>query len=122
MSNRKLTAQMLFDSVAEHLLAQGKKSLRQSRGYEACAYRGHGGLKCAVGAVILDHEYFPGMEGVPVSELVVCGLLPDRLVPHERLLRALQNTHDTFEPEDWRYEVCRVAVRYGLSTAALVAG
>lgn len=124
MSNRQLTAQMLFDLVAEHLLAQGERSViaRDALGGGNCAYHGNGGLRCAVGVVILDHEYSITMEGCPVVELATRGLLPPRLKPHVPLLRDLQNVHDGFEPREWRSALYRVAGRQGLnglSTAVL---
>jgi hypothetical protein len=118
MSNRTLTSQMLFDVVAEHLLAQGKKSTLGI--YNNCAYRGQRGLRCAVGVVILDDEYTDKMEASTVRDLVARGLLPTRLVPHESLLVALQDVHDATEPEGWRSALWLVAYRYGLSAAALV--
>lgn len=122
MSNRQLTAQMLFDDLARHLLTQGKRSLTyraDSVFSESCAYRGDGGLRCPVGAAILDHEYTPAMEGCPVVELATRGLLPSRLKTHVTLLRDLQNVHDGYEPPDWRSALWRVAMRCGLSAAVL---
>lgn len=123
MSNRQLTAQMLFDDLARHLLAQGKRSLAYYRAAnvsgESCAYRGDDGLRCPVGAAILDHEYTPAMEGMPVVELAMRGLLPSRLMPHVPLLRDLQNVHDGFDPPEWRSALWRVAERCGHSTAVL---
>lgn len=86
---------------------------------EICAYRGDNGLRCAIGVVILDHEYLPAVEGAPVVELAMRGLLPSRLAPHVPLLRDLQNVHDGFEPLDWRSALWRVAERCGHSTAVL---
>ena len=57
-----MTNQETFDRVAEHLLKQDAKSLRHG----ACAYRGDAGFKCAVGCLISDDEYGPGIEGFGV--------------------------------------------------------
>lgn len=117
MSNRKLTAQMLFDEVAGHLLAQGGRSVRPDG---TCAYRGNDGLRCAVGAMILDHEYLHAMEGRTVGALVSKGLFPDRLMPYVNLLHYLQCVHDIGEPPGWPRRLGDVAVAFGLSTAVLV--
>lgn len=54
-----------FRVMKTHLLKQGAKSVNEHR---ECAYRGEGGMKCAVGALIKDSEYKPWLEGsVPSS-------------------------------------------------------
>lgn len=64
--------QNLFNTILEHLRAQGRKSLSYD-GF--CAYRGIEGTKCAVGVVIPDKEYYRGYEGIPVWKLE--NLFPD---------------------------------------------
>lgn len=48
-----MTNQEIFEKVAKHLLDQGRRStLATPTGDEgACAYRGTGGAKCAVGCL-----------------------------------------------------------------------
>lgn len=56
-----MTLREVFDKVKTHLLTQGKRAMLPG-GY-ACAYRGAGGTKCAVGCLILDEAYDHRMEG-----------------------------------------------------------
>ncbi len=69
----------------------------------ACAYRGVDGDMCAVGCLLADDEYNPGMENNSVMELAdlfgTTGMfrnlaLPERLIPHAKMLEALQDLHD----------------------------
>lgn len=92
-----LTAQQIFDTVATHLLKQGKRATNL---HGTCVYRGEGGTKCAVGCLIADEEYNPKMEGCSVSVLWREGWLPERLKEHFHLLVDLQGTHDLdMDPE-----------------------
>ena len=92
----------IFDYVESHLKKQGYRSML-SADFNTCAYRGEDGDMCAVGCLIADDEYNTGMENNSVMELaslfdaggVFAGLaLPERLIPHARMLEALQNFHD----------------------------
>lgn len=61
--------QDIYNTVRTHLLTQNAKSMRPSRlpaGDPQCAYRGSGGMKCAVGVLIPDEKYSPSMEGYSV--------------------------------------------------------
>lgn len=55
-----MTNQEIFDKVATHLLSQGKRS---ALGGVGCAYRGDGGLQCAIGCLIPDELYRYELEG-----------------------------------------------------------
>jgi hypothetical protein len=46
-----------FEVVKTHLLSQGARSTHPET--IACAYRGEGGLKCAIGILIPDDKYNP---------------------------------------------------------------
>lgn len=63
--------QMVFDTVVEALLKQGKPSSNE----DECLYRGPRGLKCAIGHLIPDESYNPNIESSSVS-----GLIPFRAV------------------------------------------
>lgn len=108
----------VFDKVKAHLLQQGKKSHKKLLIYGeetvTCAYRGEGGLKCAVGCLILDEHYHPQMEnGTPtgyndVGELVrrsICASLGTPLVNEKHVdmqfLRRLQLIHDENPVDRW---------------------
>ena len=128
------TREEIFDYVESHLKNQGQRSIHLSGDLArfdgspaalrllvdaACAYRGEGGTMCAVGCLLADDEYDPGMEGCAVDELAdpdeLCAGLdddcdgcinclassttispgfPDRLIPHRRMLADLQGLHD----------------------------
>jgi hypothetical protein len=66
-----MTDQEIFDTVAKHLIAQGKQSLLpQVAGdseYNGCAYRGENGTKCAIGCLIPDELYNPIIENTSVQ-------------------------------------------------------
>lgn len=107
-----MTAQEIFDTVARHLIEQGRRAIESYEGN--CAYRGVGGTKCAVGVLIPDDQYTPQIEGASVAfvnlgrdagaklaparaalkqVLTDLGLLPD----HTALLIDLQRAHDNAE-------------------------
>ena len=94
------TREEIFDYVEAHLKKQGYRSMLDTRTGQ-CGYRGEDGGMCAVGCLIADDEYMPYVENHSVRELVdlpELGLrepaLPERLVPHARMLEALQDFHD----------------------------
>lgn len=53
----------IFKHVGKHLLTQNEQSLVDRDTDRSCAYRGDGGLKCAVGCLITDEAYDPAIEG-----------------------------------------------------------
>ncbi len=95
-----MNAQEIFDTVAVHLIKQGKPAVAHSG--QACAYKTADGLRCAVGVLISDEEYEDKMEGKSVYTLL--GNHKEklaRLIEHENLLATLQNNHDTrYDPGD----------------------
>lgn len=110
-----MTAQEIFDTVARHLIAQGKQAVDES-GY--CKYRAPDGRRCAAGVLITDEEYVPNMEGVMFGDSQVAW--PPRLLVHEKLVRDLQSAHD--QCEDWRAiraKLALVAARHSLSAEVL---
>lgn len=66
-----MTAQEIFDKVFEHLVSQGRRSVRDMSHF--CQYRlvldSGEVLKCAVGCLIPDELYDPDMEGLTVTQL-----------------------------------------------------
>ncbi len=98
-----MTKQEIFDTVVSHLRTQGCKALCAGN----CVYRGPNGTKCAMGALIPDELYAERMEGMsagmvlesyPELEKLLGG---DRASDNGRLLTALQETHDNWDPSDW---------------------
>ena len=112
-----LTKQEIFNTVRDHLLTQGTRSTNK-RG--RCAYRGEDGARCAVGALIPDHLYDPTLEDLGVwstfldSVMYECGV-PSELRADDKMVGQLQRIHDRTLPEDWSYELTRLAEREGLT-------
>lgn len=105
-----MNKQQIFDTVVNHLAAQGKRAMRNMYAAEkpdwfqdgsteqmSCAYRGENGAKCAVGCLIPDYMYDPSMEGCTVNTLVDMEKIPTDLLPHINLLTDLQQAHDWAE-------------------------
>lgn len=108
-----MNAQEIFNHVVKHLRKQGKKSfLSGSAG--VCAYRGDGGLQCAVGCLINDDEYDRNIESLPASKAIRL-LKIYRLYSFERLLTELQNVHDYTPVSDWENTLKRVGEEFGLT-------
>lgn len=115
-----MTNQEIFDTVARHLLTQKAQSLVDEDGPE-CAYRGEGGLKCAIGVLIPDAHYTPTIEGRAVASAEMESVLKDILGTSYDvgLLIALQNVHDGCAPAGWKDDLEEVAVSSDLSVAVL---
>ncbi len=107
--------QAVFNTVAEHLLAQNEQSLNKAG---ECSYRGHYGRKCAVGCLITDDAYDRRMEGTSVTNQIlheICntqqsqllkealynsGVIPEGYLDID-LLHRLQEVHDDCPPHQW---------------------
>ena len=119
-----MNLQEIFDEVATHLLTQNAKSVRHLPGLLIeCAYRGLNGMKCAIGCLIPDEQYHPGLENkTPITKEVHAALgfaySPTYSVLGNRLL-TLQKIHDKHEPSEWLAELEAFAQTHGLSSAAL---
>jgi hypothetical protein len=112
-----MTAREIFETVREHLLTQGERSIervKQNRGYiNQCRYRTSDGLKCAIGCLIPDEVYREELEGRGLHDLIrhykdLKFLLPSDIEEYEkgvRLLDRLQCIHDCVEPEAWDLEL-----------------
>lgn len=116
------TPQQIFDTVVNHLRAQGAKSVAlnedgstQMAGSVAfCLYRSADGKrKCAAGAVITDEEYLPEMEGNVITAVMDRYKLT-HLFPHRELLAGLQQVHDFRSVEEWEENFKLVADQMGL--------
>lgn len=105
-----MTKQEVFNTVARHLLKQGKPAATKNSHY--CKYRvkvgGHV-LKCAVGVLLPDKLYDEALEGASVKDGDLYGravdLHPDQrtpfrewyaetITPNRHLIIALQALHD----------------------------
>jgi len=140
-----MSLQKMFDTAAVGMLKQGKKSIDVN----ACRYRGSDGCKCAVGFLIPEGLYDPGIEGAsvftsmknPASHLYKEALdtalklreVISPLVGHDdlrqdriELLDGLQDIHDGAKnaagPElrgEWYRDLKAMARDFGLSTKSI---
>lgn len=112
-----MNTQEIFDTVANHLLTQNARAMRDNVG--GCAYRGKDGLTCAVGCLIADEFYDPALEGEGVSADEVVQALNESLgMPigdrEQDLLGHLQRIHDNEQVENWPKELKYIAQRFDL--------
>jgi hypothetical protein len=109
------TKQEVFTRVATHLLKQNAKSVA-SKSSRSCRYRGTNGLRCAIGALILDEAYSDDLEGHCASSDQVTEAL--RLSGVTRIsnsfLDTLQDVHDDHAPAVWRARLEIVAHEHKL--------
>ena len=77
-----MTLQEMFDKAVAHFASMDRPSMSTPSEYGGsdCAYRGHEGNKCIVGAFIEDHHYKHTFEGKGVLEFSTlgktCGVQP----------------------------------------------
>lgn len=103
----------IFAKVKAHLLRQGTRSMSEND--DGCAYRGQGGLSCAVGCLIPDDAYSSMIENHPADYYLVQQCLPFEVTPEiERLLRALQGVHDDTMPTYWEMVLSDVARNFNI--------
>jgi hypothetical protein len=127
-----MTPQEIYDTVAKHLFAQGKRSgSKRADGGFQCKYRGPDGTKCAVGVLMPDEFYDPVMEGSSI-----CGLfdpdataeggfpLPAWMKQNLKLLISLQDAHDYswywHNAAQMKARLHQVALDHNLSADVLV--
>jgi len=117
--------QEIFDTVVNHLRAQGRKSINESSG--VCLYRGPDGTKCAAGILIPDELYKPEMEGNNFGFLI-SNMTRDRgefQYSHELaemfldtntryFISLLQSTHDSYDIKDWEKRFANLAREFAL--------
>jgi hypothetical protein len=111
--------QEIFDTVATHLLTQGRKAGRTTPLYHA-----PDGLTCAVGCLITEKAYSPDIEDLEVmhddvlSALRLSGVKPLSYRAME-LLQDLQEVHDDNHGLSWRNCLIDVAENHGLRSDVL---
>ena len=115
-------SQQVYDTVAAHLLTQGRPAKIVIKSVARCAYRDHQGFRCAVGCLIPDDRYDPAMESKTPRELKreYPDLLPD--VPID-LLHELQHSHDNTLYHDglhlWARHMLSIAESWELDPAII---
>jgi len=107
--------QEIFDRVACHLMAQGRRSQKSI----GCLYRAPNGDKCAIGCLISDENYSPGLELEPLdSPMVINALMASGVsVDDPRILRLLENLqclHDNYRVDVWEEQLRGIAKRCDL--------
>jgi|694.fasta_scaffold25162_3 hypothetical protein len=111
--------QEIFNTVAKHLFKQGKRSVDE----RFCRYHNNDGLKCAVGILVSEEEYFPEMD---MGNKTIKTLLqhhedkfPTWMKENLGLVQALQSVHDkqnNWESSDNMYNaLVEVASAYDVS-------
>lgn len=131
--NEISTKQELFDFIVGHLATQGERSFSELN--EIGAYRGNGGLKCAIGCLIDDRFYDPYLESKPIGH----PSFPSRILPRsvlkasemdwmstdtiyfcESFLGGIQNAHDRSSSMiELKSRLSEVANAHGLSDSAV---
>ena len=67
---------------------------------------------CAVGCLLTDEDYRPGMEGKGVEHMQhLYGVFPKLSVG---LLAEMQDTHDAYDLTEWEERFASTAATYGL--------
>jgi len=115
--------QEIFDKVATHLMTQLKRAEKRrvpsygSAGDTYCRYRTDEGLSCAVGCLIKDEDYSPGMEGRSVHNLNLTYLKKEVY-----FLAKLQAIHDMEDVKNWGADLGALAEEYGLTPPKVLHG
>jgi len=108
--------QTVFNRVARHLLKQNEKAVCDN-GY--CMYLGNNRLKCAIGCLIPNSLYMVDLEENPVESDEIMDILKkvinfDKV--NDKILRSLQNLHDSCGVDTWKRGLSKVAKKYKLKT------
>jgi hypothetical protein len=89
-----MTPQEIFDTVSDHLFKQGKRSSDN----QYCRYHGEDGLKCSVGILVPEEDYFPEMDqgNKTIKTLINTyeDKFPEWMKENLGLLCELQSIHD----------------------------
>ncbi len=113
---RPVGLQAIFDRVVAASRSQPEQSLDDCG---ECCYRGENDLRCFVGHMIPDEHYSKTMEGSTACDVLgALGFADDEIA----LLDALQQIHDSHEPDEWESQFTETAGEYGLVHRALQEG
>lgn len=120
-----LTKQEVFDEAGVALLKQKAKSLMKPDS-QNCAYRdaSGNGNKCAAGHLILDEHYTFDLEYLTTqNEDVIKALVQSGVDMYQpdifRMVRKLQQIHDSTPVEEWELNLICLAHEYELSNEAI---
>ena len=111
------SAQDVFDTIVEHLRAQGEQCLVPLVEYDglSCKYRyekenGHV-LHCAAGCLIPNESYNPRFEGISWPVLIKKGWVSEK---HSALIAQMQVVHDSTYVPLWESRFYSIALSHGL--------
>lgn len=124
MTKPVMDRQDVFDTVAEHLIQQGKAAVYPNKpdGFEYCRYRTPDGTMCAVGCLIPDSAYKLSIENKTAKSVAVEEALPFLVasVADSDFLHDLQLAHDCKLRHGgllvWYEEMLQVAADFDLDT------
>lgn len=120
MATAFLTCQQIFATVRTHLLAQ--QAMSEDDG-GSCRLRGRDGRRCAIGALIRDEHYWPGLEEFGIGYYLAGQDAPllralamsavDAYQPRViALLQDLEDVHDAGDVAHWPEQLDEVARRH----------
>jgi hypothetical protein len=73
-------------------------------------------IPCFGGVLIPDYRRLPELEGKSIDQVWHLGAMPEVEEVDWPFVAALQNIHDTYDPECWMYEIGVVAASEGIAT------
>lgn len=113
------TLKEAFETMAEHLMTQGKKCEDPSRLVSTpgrCLYRGPDGMKCAIGILIDDNEYHISLEFQAASDIDVVEALDASGWPTDmdslEIYDRMQEVHDDFFVFEWPEKIEKIKDEY----------
>lgn len=116
------TNQEVFDASVAGLAAQGfeqSRAFMEERGTFSCAYRGTENRRCAIGHLIPDEVYKPGMENLSMYAFIQSYPEEVELIFGDSVdgdfLNELQHAHDRgFTPVEMKSNLQGLASKFGL--------
>ena len=108
-----MSQKAIFAKVSKHLIKQNARSTDSDGD---CVYRDHRGQSCAIGCLIPEDRYDPGLEGMDLNcdeEIQhvltpVIGVNPKKRREKLDLLQALLMVHDECDVSQWETELATV--------------
>lgn len=112
----KFDKNRIFKKVSDHLLKQNERSEKD----QDCRYKlnraGDTELKCSIGILIPDSKYKRSLEGLPITDEKVFNSLEFRVTGQDQVdfLFDLQQIHDQYNCDEWKRELDKIKIKYGL--------
>lgn len=117
-----MTPQSVYDTIVTHLRKQGSRSVHAVKYWKRdeieCAIHGDEDKKDPIGALLIEGEYLPAMEGWTFGSYLKLKDAPkalkDKYLVHAELIDELVFMHDFNLPETWEDEFETIASRHKL--------